>query len=193
MVNLGTPTKLSSNTGEDSGALVNSVSWSEAKTGYFESLRASQGEVKMKTVVNRQWLRGLTLTSGTSLGNLCLLRVAKQLVEPQLSLSLGAVPEGSFQLCLVVPEELFGIGPQYFICWPLALGWGTRSVWAWLIHAWPNACMCRKLREHIRASFRGLVNEWFQWQYSLVVKTIQTWLWYLSSVILGMLFNLSET
>lgn len=53
MANLGTPTKLSSNTREDSGALVNSVSWSEAKIGYFESLRASQEEVGMKTVVNR--------------------------------------------------------------------------------------------------------------------------------------------
>lgn len=55
MANLGTPTELSDNPGEDSGDIVNSVSWSEAKTGYFESLRAPQGEVgMMKTVVNRQ-------------------------------------------------------------------------------------------------------------------------------------------
>lgn len=52
MVNLGTPAELSRKTMEGSGALVNSVSWSEAKTGYFESLRASQGDVGMMTIVN---------------------------------------------------------------------------------------------------------------------------------------------
>ena len=62
MVNLGTPSEPSTNTEEDSGPSVNSVSWSEAKTGYFESLRDSQGGVGMMTVVNKQRLQGLTLT-----------------------------------------------------------------------------------------------------------------------------------
>lgn len=54
LVNLGSLTEPSGNTREDSGALVNSLCWSEAKPGYFESWRASQGEVGMLTIVNRQ-------------------------------------------------------------------------------------------------------------------------------------------
>ena len=47
-------TASSSNTREDSGVLVNFLSWSEAKSGYFESLRASQGDIGMMTIINRQ-------------------------------------------------------------------------------------------------------------------------------------------
>lgn len=50
VVNVGTPAEPSRHTMEDSGALVNS----EAKTGYFESLRASRGDVGMMIIVNWQ-------------------------------------------------------------------------------------------------------------------------------------------
>lgn len=53
LVNLGCLTEPSSNTREDSGAFVNSVSWSKVKPGYFE-LEGFSGDVGMMTIVNRQ-------------------------------------------------------------------------------------------------------------------------------------------
>jgi hypothetical protein len=43
LMSSGTPTDTSCNTKEDSGTLVNSVSWLDTKHGYFENLRTSQG------------------------------------------------------------------------------------------------------------------------------------------------------